>query len=50
MQFLNYLAVRRMLNIHLIDSWECSCPLIDVHCMVCDKEFDMISILECIRT
>ena len=31
--------------IHLIDSWERSCPLIDMNCMVCDKEFNMISIL-----
>ena len=34
--------------IHLIDSWERSCPLIDMNCMVCDKEFNLLHFITCV--
>ena len=31
--------------IHLNDRWDRSCPLIDMNCIVCNEDFDMISVL-----
>ena len=31
--------------IHLNDRWDYSCPLIDMICIVCNEDFDMISVL-----